>query len=61
MCKQARAAGFLEGYVTSELIYYQYLNTIVGRCDGKQELCDKISGWVRDNDDWVSSQMSQKR
>ena len=29
---QARAAGYLEGWVTRELLHMHYLNTIVGRC-----------------------------
>ena len=58
---QAVGAGYLEGWVTAEMIYYQYLNTIVGRCDGKQELCDKISGWVVNNTVWVTEQLILKR
>jgi len=34
---QAYGAGFVEGWVTSSLLYMQYLNTIVGRCDGKED------------------------
>ena len=33
---QARAAGYLEGWVTRELLHMQYLNTIVGRCSTVQ-------------------------
>ena len=33
---QARAAGYLEGWVTRELLHMQYLNTIVGRCSSVQ-------------------------
>ena len=31
-CCWCRAAGYLEGWVTRELLHMQYLNTIVGRC-----------------------------
>ena len=41
--KKAMAAGLLEGRLTSELIYMYYQNTIVGRCDGKKKLCNKIN------------------
>lgn len=50
---QAFAAGYLEGWVTSSLLHMHYQNTIVGRCDGKQGLCDKIDSWVQTNDRWV--------
>ena len=33
---QARAAGYLEGWVTRELLHMHYLNTIVGRCSTVQ-------------------------
>ena len=79
---QARAAGYLEGWVTRELLHMQYLNTIVGRfstvqcitvqysevtktivgrCDGKQPLCDKINQWVANNTAWVRSQLEKHR
>jgi len=54
---QAYGAGFVEGWVTSSLLYMQYLNTIVGRCDGKEELCAKIEGWVEKNTKWVEDKV----
>ena len=58
---QAFGAGYLEGWVTRDLIFLQYRNTIVGRCDGKQGLCDKIRKWVRDNTDWVRKKLDVAR
>jgi len=58
---QAFGAGYLEGWVTRDLIFLQYRNTIVGRCDGKQGLCDKIRKWVRDNTDWVRKKLEVAR
>ena len=58
---QAFAAGYLEGWVTREIRHLQYRNTIVGRCDGKQELCDKITQWVKDNTNWVRKQLAVLR
>ena len=43
---QARAAGWLEGWLTSSILHYQYKNTIVGRCEGKEELCSRIDRWA---------------
>ena len=34
---------------------------MVGRCDGKQPLCDKINQWVANNTDWVRSQLEKHR
>jgi len=50
---QAHAAGYLEGYVTSDLLHMHWTNTVVGRCDGKKKLCDKIDAWVHANHRWV--------
>jgi len=52
--QQAYGAGYLEGYLTSEVLLMHYQNSIVGRCDGKQELCDKINNWLDDNLAWVA-------
>ena len=58
---QAYGGGFLEGWVTRDLLYLQYQNTIVGRCDGKQELCRKINKWVKENTNWVRKQLAVLR
>ena len=34
---------------------------IVGRCDGKKELCRKINKWVKDNTKWVRKQLAVLR
>ena len=58
---QARAAGYLEGWVTRDLVRMQYLNTIVGRCDGKEALCQRISDWVGQNTLWVRARIEELR
>jgi len=50
---QAYGAGFLEGWITSSILYMHYKNTIVGRCDGKEALCEKERKWVNENHHWV--------
>jgi len=50
---QAYGAGYYEGYVTSELLYMSYQNTIVGRCDGKEELCQTIEKWIDESLVWT--------
>ena len=53
--------GFLEGWVTRDLVRMQYLNTIVGRCDGKEALCQQISDWVGQNTLWVRGKIQELR
>jgi len=55
---QAYGAGYLEGVLTKELLYMAYQNTIVGRCDGKQDLCDRINQWLQENLLWVNQKAS---
>jgi hypothetical protein len=57
--KQAFGAGYLEGYLTSDLLYMFYQNTIVGRCDGKQKLCSKIDKWLDESLKWTESKVKQ--
>ena len=58
---QAFAAGFLEGHVTSDLLYMHWLNTVKGYCDGKEELCQKILELVNENSDWVKYKVKHHR
>eukprot|EP00092_Neocalanus_flemingeri_P009860 GFUD01010629.1.p1 GENE.GFUD01010629.1~~GFUD01010629.1.p1 ORF type:complete len:562 (-),score=106.79 GFUD01010629.1:392-2077(-) len=58
---QAYGAGYLEGWVTSSLLFMQYQNTVVGRCDGKEALCEKITKWVHDNHHWVRKKVKHHR
>ena len=51
----------MEGWITRDILYMHYQNTIAGRCDGKQDLCDKISDWVKVNDKWVGKQLHRNR
>ncbi|XP_023326751.1 putative phospholipase B-like 2 isoform X2 [Eurytemora carolleeae] len=57
--KQAFGAGFLEGALTSELLYMYYQNTIVGRCDGKEQLCASIDKWLDESLKWIESKIKQ--
>lgn len=58
---QAYAAGFIEGHVTSELLYLYWKNTVDGYCDGKEELCKKIAKFVNQNTAWIHKKISQQR
>ena len=35
--------------------------TLVGRCDGKEELCRKINKWVKENTHWVRKKLAKSR
>ena len=47
--------------MTRDLVRMQYLNTIVGRCDGKEALCQRISDWVGQNTLWVRARVEELR
>jgi len=51
--EQARAAGYFEGYITADLVYMAYQNTIVGRCDQKELVCEKIDKWLNESLVWM--------
>ena len=54
---QAYAAGMIEGYVTSEILYMYWQNTVDGYCDGKEKLCDKLVKFVNSNTKWVKKKL----
>jgi hypothetical protein len=58
---QAYAAGYLEGYVTYELLHMHWVNTVDGYCKGKEELCQKILEHVNDNTEWVKYKIKHHR
>lgn len=58
---QAFAAGWLEGHVTSEVLYMYWQNTVDGYCDGKEKLCDKIEEFVNKNTKWVHGKLKEHR
>ena len=59
---QAYSAGYLEGYVTSELLFMQWQNTVEGYCDWIGEnVCKKISDYLEVNTLWVKRKIRQHR
>lgn len=62
MFLQAYSAGYLEGYVTSELLFMQWQNTVEGYCDWIGEnVCKKISDYLEVNTLWVKRKIRQHR
>ena len=50
---QAFGAGYIEGYLTHELLDMHYQNTVVGRCEGKEAVCEKVADWIDKNHQWI--------
>ncbi|KAH6942884.1 hypothetical protein HPB50_011417 [Hyalomma asiaticum] len=46
---QAYAAGFLEGYLTQDLMRMHYYNMWVDYCDGEQAYCKRLSSFLQQN------------
>jgi len=58
---QVKAAGFLEGYLTHELIYYAYLNTLQDYCEGRETYCGKLRSFLATNTKWVMKMYNKLR
>ncbi|KAJ8723614.1 hypothetical protein PYW07_007594 [Mythimna separata] len=58
--KQAYAAGYLEGYLTRDLIWYHWQNMLKGYCYNKTDVCGLIEEFVDKNEAYMS-EMVQSR
>ena len=58
---QVRAAGFLEGYLSHELIYLNYLNTLDGFCIGNEILCENLNNYLETNTEWAKEMYTASR
>ncbi|CAH2094907.1 unnamed protein product [Euphydryas editha] len=56
--KQAYAAGFLEGYLTRDLIWMHWQNMLKGYCYNKTEVCGLIEDFVDKNEDYIASMVT---
>ena len=55
---QAVAVGMAEGFLTGELIYKSYQNTLAGYCDSEPEFCMKLGTFLAENDKWMTTQIA---
>ena len=55
---QAMAAGMTEGFLTGELMYKAYQNTLAGYCDAEQDFCVKLGRFLGENLKWISAQIA---
>ncbi|KAI1285775.1 putative phospholipase B-like 2 [Halotydeus destructor] len=58
---QAYFAGFIEGFLTSQLIEYHHYNLFDGYCDREQVYCDKVTSYLESNLHFVSKQVRRER
>lgn len=57
--EQAYAAGFLEGFLTKDLISLHILNTIDGFCnDTSDSNCKKLFQFLEENFNWMNDQIN---
>lgn len=57
--KQAFSAGYIEGFLTRDLIWMHWQNILKGYCTNKTELCAKIDQFVDINEQYVSDMISK--
>ncbi|XP_075982708.1 putative phospholipase B-like 2 [Anticarsia gemmatalis] len=57
--KQAYAAGFLEGFLTRDLIWMHWVNMLRGYCYNKTDVCGLIEEFVDINEDYISSMVKK--
>lgn len=58
---QAYAAGLVEGYLTTDLMYKFWMNTVDGYCSDPQDAdyCARLYQFLDDNRQWIKSQTVQ--
>jgi len=57
---QATAAGISEGYLTKDLIYDAWQNTIKNYCDDKPVICKYINKYITANMNWMQKSSNNK-
>lgn len=59
---QAYAAGFVEGSLSTDMIYKSYRNTMEGLCEWKsKEFCENLESYLKTNFQWMQAMIAQKR
>ncbi|CAG5004577.1 unnamed protein product [Parnassius apollo] len=53
--KQAYAAGYLEGFLTRDLIWMHWLNMLKGYCYNKTDVCGLIEEFIDKNEEYIVS------
>lgn len=50
---QAKAAGYLEGSLTWQMIYWHWKNTVETTCNGRTKFCDRMRKYLEENADEI--------
>lgn len=54
---QAYAAGLAEGYLTKDLIYMHWMNTVDGYCNNETAYCARLTQYLKTNMAWMKQQI----
>ncbi|KAK7862396.1 hypothetical protein R5R35_004171 [Gryllus longicercus] len=57
---QAFAAGVLEGSLSWQLIYWHWFNTVRFTCEGREQFCDDVRAFVKENWEWTAEISKQQ-
>lgn len=57
--KQAYSAGFLEGFLTRDLIWMHWQNVLKGYCFNKTDVCALIEDYLDKNEDYIASMVQE--
>ncbi|XP_072929615.1 putative phospholipase B-like 2 isoform X3 [Epargyreus clarus] len=57
--QQAYAAGYLEGFLTRDLIWMHWQNMLKGYCYNKTEICGLIEEFVDTNEDYIATMIRE--
>ena len=58
---QSYMSGFLEGYITGDLIEMNYENNIQGYCDGQKVFCHLLKEFVKNNTQFVENMIEKNK
>lgn len=47
----------LEGSLSWQMIYWHWQNTVQSACDDREDYCEQIKGYLKENLDWVKRTM----
>lgn len=56
---QAYHAGYLEGFLTADLIYSRWHNTVRDWCKDDRENCEKIDAFIDKNSKWIREKLKE--
>ncbi|XP_067010780.2 putative phospholipase B-like lamina ancestor [Anabrus simplex] len=57
--RQAYAAGFLEGSLCWQMIYWHWTNMVRDTCEGRENFCEQTRHFLEENTEWVKKTAEQ--